>query len=206
MWTFSYIADDSDFIYQPEPPNIFSFANAIVELLVREKAWEKVWGKGMGKRCEEKVWEKGTFEGWTETYEGLPTGGIVTPNLSTPAPLPDIDVCHSDASLRYVQLQSMYPWYSNITRRRHEILLREKIDPDFEKATEYFYAMLGYLDALKTIQYEIRWVPECQENHSSMRSGEYLHALNIIQYEIRSRGAKFHYHATGMPVFFHYRW
>ena len=59
-------------------------------------------------------------------------------------------------SFRYVQLQSMYPWYSNITRRRHEILLREKIDPDFEKATEYFYAMLGYLDALKTIQYEIR--------------------------------------------------
>ncbi|XP_037085079.1 uncharacterized protein LOC119105708 [Pollicipes pollicipes] len=72
---------------------------------------------------------------------------------------------------RYVQLQSMYPWYSNITRRRHEILLREKIDPDFEKATEYFYAMLGYLDALKTIQYEIR-----HEVENTIREG--VRALN----------------------------
>ena len=33
---------------------------------------------------------------------------------------------------------------------------RVKIEPDFDKATEYFYAMLGYLDALQKIQYEIR--------------------------------------------------
>lgn len=57
---------------------------------------------------------------------------------------------------RYKALQKDYPWYSNITRRRLEILGREKIQPDFEKATEYFYAMLGYLDALQKVQYEIR--------------------------------------------------
>ncbi|XP_042887708.1 uncharacterized protein LOC122263374 [Penaeus japonicus] len=59
---------------------------------------------------------------------------------------------------RYQALQKDYPWYSNITRRRLEILGREKIQPDFEKATEYFYAMLGYLDALQKVQYEIRFV------------------------------------------------
>ena len=53
-------------------------------------------------------------------------------------------------------LQYDYPWYSNITRRRKEIVTRVKIEPDFEKATEYFYAMLGYLDSLQKIQYEIR--------------------------------------------------
>lgn len=57
---------------------------------------------------------------------------------------------------RYLQLQQTYPWYSNITRRRQEIINRVKIEPDFDKATEYFYAMLGYLDALQKIQYEIR--------------------------------------------------
>ncbi|XP_042226333.1 uncharacterized protein LOC121869177 isoform X1 [Homarus americanus] len=57
---------------------------------------------------------------------------------------------------RYLQLQDTYPWYSNITRRRQEIVNRVKIQPDFDKATEYFYAMLGYLDALQKIQYEIR--------------------------------------------------
>ncbi|XP_071538924.1 uncharacterized protein [Panulirus ornatus] len=57
---------------------------------------------------------------------------------------------------RYLQLQQTYPWYSNITRRRQEIINRVKIQPDFDKATEYFYAMLGYLDALQKIQYEIR--------------------------------------------------
>ncbi|XP_050722872.1 uncharacterized protein LOC127001751 isoform X3 [Eriocheir sinensis] len=57
---------------------------------------------------------------------------------------------------RYLQLQQTYPWYSNITRRRQEIVNRVKIEPDFDKATEYFYAMLGYLDALQKIQYEIR--------------------------------------------------
>lgn len=57
---------------------------------------------------------------------------------------------------RYLQLQQTYPWYSNITRRRQEIVNRVKIQPDFDKATEYFYAMLGYLDALQKIQYEIR--------------------------------------------------
>ena len=76
--------------------------------------------------------------------------------LQSVSVFPAADVGSAADVARYVQLQSMYPWYSNITRRRHEILLREKIDPDFEKATEYFYAMLGYLDALKTIQYEIR--------------------------------------------------
>ena len=53
-------------------------------------------------------------------------------------------------------LQHEYPWYSNITRRRKEIVNRVKIEPDFGKATEYFYAMLGYLDSLQKIQYEIR--------------------------------------------------
>ncbi|XP_043196647.1 uncharacterized protein LOC122367528 isoform X3 [Amphibalanus amphitrite] len=57
---------------------------------------------------------------------------------------------------RYQLLQYDYPWYSNITRRRKEIVTRVKIEPDFEKATEYFYAMLGYLDSLQKIQYEIR--------------------------------------------------
>ncbi|XP_076069616.1 uncharacterized protein LOC143041525 isoform X2 [Oratosquilla oratoria] len=57
---------------------------------------------------------------------------------------------------RYLQLQQTYPWYSNITRRRQEIVNRVRIQPDFDKATEYFYAMLGYLDALQKIQYEIR--------------------------------------------------
>lgn len=57
---------------------------------------------------------------------------------------------------RYLQLQQTYQWYSNITRRRQEIINRVKIEPDFDKATEYFYAMLGYLDALQKIQYEIR--------------------------------------------------
>ncbi|XP_064116798.1 uncharacterized protein [Macrobrachium rosenbergii] len=58
---------------------------------------------------------------------------------------------------RYLQLQQTYSWYSNITRRRQEIINRVKIEPDFDKATEYFYAMLGYLDALQKIQYEIRF-------------------------------------------------
>ncbi|KAG1671931.1 Atrial natriuretic peptide receptor 1 [Nymphon striatum] len=57
---------------------------------------------------------------------------------------------------RYENLQHEYAWYTNITRRREEILLREEIEPNFEKATEYFYAMWGYLDALQKIQYEIR--------------------------------------------------
>ncbi|XP_043214025.1 uncharacterized protein LOC122377724 [Amphibalanus amphitrite] len=57
---------------------------------------------------------------------------------------------------RYQMLQHEYPWYSNITRRRKEIVNRVKIEPDFGKATEYFYAMLGYLDSLQKIQYEIR--------------------------------------------------
>jgi len=57
---------------------------------------------------------------------------------------------------RYQLLQHEYPWYSNITRRRKEIVNRVKIEPDFGKATEYFYAMLGYLDSLQKIQYEIR--------------------------------------------------
>lgn len=57
---------------------------------------------------------------------------------------------------RYATVQDTYPWYSNITRRRLEILMRKKIEPDFDKATEYFYAMLGYLDALKNIQNELR--------------------------------------------------
>ncbi|CAM1323323.1 Uncharacterised protein g8367 [Pycnogonum litorale] len=57
---------------------------------------------------------------------------------------------------RYETLQEEYPWYTNITRRREEILLREEIEPNFGKATEYFYAMWGYLDALQKIQYEIR--------------------------------------------------
>lgn len=61
---------------------------------------------------------------------------------------------------RYKNLQKTYPWYANITRRRLEVLGRAKIEPDFDKATEYFYAMLGYLDALQIIQYEIRSVPE----------------------------------------------
>lgn len=61
-------------------------------------------------------------------------------------------------SYRYKNLQKSYPWYSNITRRRLEVLGRAKIEPDFDKATEYFYAMLGYLDALQKIQYEIRLV------------------------------------------------
>ncbi|KAK3854014.1 hypothetical protein Pcinc_039472 [Petrolisthes cinctipes] len=61
---------------------------------------------------------------------------------------------------RYRALQNDYPWYSNITRRRLEILGREKIQPDFEKATEYFYAMLGYLDSLQKVQYEIRELEE----------------------------------------------
>lgn len=67
-----------------------------------------------------------------------------------PGPLP--------SSCRYKNLQKSYPWYSNITRRRLEVLGRTKIEPDFDKATEYFYAMLGYLDALQRIQYEIRLV------------------------------------------------
>ncbi|XP_063869797.1 uncharacterized protein LOC135105527 [Scylla paramamosain] len=61
---------------------------------------------------------------------------------------------------RYKNLQKTYPWYANITRRRLEVLGRAKIEPDFDKATEYFYAMLGYLDALQKIQYEIRHVIE----------------------------------------------
>ena len=60
------------------------------------------------------------------------------------------------AVARYQLLQYDYPWYSNITRRRKEIVTRVKIEPDFDKATEYFYAMLGYLDSLQKIQYEIR--------------------------------------------------
>ncbi|CAL4155070.1 unnamed protein product, partial [Meganyctiphanes norvegica] len=57
---------------------------------------------------------------------------------------------------RYLRLQQEYQWYSNITRRRQEVVNRVKIQPDFDKATEYFYAMLGYLDTLQKIQYEIR--------------------------------------------------
>ncbi|CAM1327370.1 Uncharacterised protein g9491 [Pycnogonum litorale] len=57
---------------------------------------------------------------------------------------------------RYQRLQTAYPWIANITRRRLEIIRRDEISPDFEKATEYFYAMLGYLDTLQQIQYEIR--------------------------------------------------
>ncbi|KAG1661240.1 Atrial natriuretic peptide receptor 1 [Nymphon striatum] len=58
---------------------------------------------------------------------------------------------------RYRALQELYPWSANITRRRLEIIGRVKVNPDFEKATEYFYAMLGYLEILQKIQYEIRY-------------------------------------------------
>ncbi|KAG1650015.1 Atrial natriuretic peptide receptor 2 [Nymphon striatum] len=57
---------------------------------------------------------------------------------------------------RYIALQELYPWTANITRRRLEIIERVKVKPAFEKATEYFYVMLGYLDILQKIQYEIR--------------------------------------------------
>ncbi|KAG1661238.1 Atrial natriuretic peptide receptor 1 [Nymphon striatum] len=58
---------------------------------------------------------------------------------------------------RYTALQELYPWTANITRRRLEIIERVNVKPDFEKATEYFYVMLGYLDILQKIQYEIRY-------------------------------------------------
>ncbi|XP_063615713.1 uncharacterized protein LOC134788841, partial [Penaeus indicus] len=87
---------------------------------------------------------------------------------------------------RYQALQKDYPWYSNITRRRLEILGREKIQPDFEKATEYFYAMLGYLDALQKVQYEIRKtieqtiVREVQASNSHVVIGIALLAVVLI--------------------------
>lgn len=48
------------------------------------------------------------------------------------------------------------PLTANITLLRLEIIGGDEMKPDFDKAKEYFFVMLGYLDLLKKIQYEIR--------------------------------------------------